>query len=1221
MSGFERSNRRRRGQRWPLAFVSTAMLVFALLAGNLAFFPQPSAATGGGGGDSGTRDVQIEKDWIGGNGTSVTLSITYTDKDGNQQQTTRNCPANDGDCGSEIEDVKVGTTVTITEPSLTGWWTDPASLSCRVRSGNGDQDCTVKNHKLRDVQIRKKWDTDSGAGIGVPSGPVQLEIQSVLGSTTVTCNGTGTTWDCTPTIQAPVGTTVTLSEPSPPAGWTPRSSDLSFTVPTSGSGTATHTVENKPVTRKLEVKKQWLTNTPPNQNVQLQVTIDDPGSGSPKPHNLTCNKSSQSTWSCGSVSNVQVGSSVTITEPNPPSGWQPVASTLSFTIPSGSGTYTHTVQNQPQTTGGGGNGGTKEIEIKKDHQNTTVSCPQGQQVEWHFVITQIDEESNAPSSITATFQHAGTVTITREKFTGGTAHYTYYTSGSDKLITATATIYAEWLEGNGQFNLSHWKCTGERTTFKLRFQKVWQGDGQLPSNDVTLTVTVGSTNHTVTCQAQTTSTWACTPDIDVEPGQEYTVGELNVPDGWEVTGGTGNNFTVPQQCENGVCVHTVTNTAETTPSEEPSYFLRVDKDWDGQAPEGAAPTLTLQVGDKSVSCTWPNCPSEVIIIESGDSYSVSESGLPEGWEPDPATVGEFIFKPNPLTCETKSGQLGPINVTLVVCTHTVTNRLRTYELSVEKRWLGDTPPDNATVTLGVEKNGTDVGTLTCTGDGSSSTWACTGTVDVQMGDVLKFEESGVPDLDWVVDGSTLTLTVDEDFLENHCADGYCTHTVVNQKRGTETRYLLRVDKQWQGGGTGASRLTLQVGGQSVSCGVNVEEPHCPSGTIEVELNQSYQVSETYLSEGWVPDSATVGSNFRFDPDNTNDPVTCVEGDPVLEDEILVTTVTCTHTVVNLRQHYAIELVKQWVDGTPPSAGEAAGFELSAESGDGNHSITCEWNGTALVCDPATLTVEWGDTFTVTEDGLPSGWQNESGLGTIDPSTLQNCATSGLLIRCTHTVVNRFQTETSEEPERTLTLRKQWIGSGRPDSLVIEVTIGSETTEVTCSGSGSLWTCTPTIDLPADGSATVVIAEPDVPAGWETTSGTGTFTVEQLCGTAEDCTHTVVNRREQQREENPPAPPSNPPSSPPAPQPPVSEAAPITASPPVSEAAPATATPPTRVSEASPIVGAPPPQVLPKTGRGEGSSGMLWLLTGLGSLLMAAGCGVELHRRSRRGLRA
>lgn len=73
---------------------------------------------------------------------------------------------------------------------------------------------------------------------------------------------------------------------------------------------------------------------------------------------------------------------------------------------------------------------------------------------------------------------------------------------------------------------------------------------------------------------------------------------------------------------------------------------------------------------------------------------------------------------------------------------------------------------------------------------------------------------------------------------------------------------------------------------------------------------------------------------------------------------------------------------------------------------------------------------------------------------------------------------------------------------------------------------------------------------------------------------------------------------------------------------MSEAAPATATPtPTRVSEAAPATATPPPQVLPKTGRGENGSGMFWLLTGLGSLLVAAGAGLELHRRSRRETRA
>ncbi|MBO9352131.1 MAG: hypothetical protein J7449_11715, partial [Thermomicrobium sp.] len=61
----------------------------------------------------------------------------------------------------------------------------------------------------------------------------------------------------------------------------------------------------------------------------------------------------------------------------------------------------------------------------------------------------------------AQFQNAGTVTIGLDRFTGGTAHYTYYTSSPETLIDAWATIYAGW---DGQFNLSHAKCVGSTST-------------------------------------------------------------------------------------------------------------------------------------------------------------------------------------------------------------------------------------------------------------------------------------------------------------------------------------------------------------------------------------------------------------------------------------------------------------------------------------------------------------------------------------------------------------------------------------------------------------------------------------------------------------------------------------------------------------------------------------------------------------------------------------
>ncbi len=103
------------------------------------------------------------------------------------------------------------------------------------------------------------------------------------------------------------------------------------------------------------------------------------------------------------------------------------------------------------------------ISIKAGHRNYPKSCEKDEEIEWHFVITQIAKKVASPrGSITAQFQNAGTVTIGLDKFTGGTAHYTYSnTSSSETLIDAWATIYAGW---DGQFNLSHAKCVGSTST-------------------------------------------------------------------------------------------------------------------------------------------------------------------------------------------------------------------------------------------------------------------------------------------------------------------------------------------------------------------------------------------------------------------------------------------------------------------------------------------------------------------------------------------------------------------------------------------------------------------------------------------------------------------------------------------------------------------------------------------------------------------------------------
>ncbi len=81
--------------------------------------------------------------------------------------------------------------------------------------------------------------------------------------------------------------------------------------------------------------------------------------------------------------------------------------------------------------------------------------------EWHFVINQIDMESNAPASIHVTWANGQEADVARGNFTGGVAHYTTTANLNSTVTSATATIYDSW---SGQFNLSHGPCNTPPTT-------------------------------------------------------------------------------------------------------------------------------------------------------------------------------------------------------------------------------------------------------------------------------------------------------------------------------------------------------------------------------------------------------------------------------------------------------------------------------------------------------------------------------------------------------------------------------------------------------------------------------------------------------------------------------------------------------------------------------------------------------------------------------------
>ncbi len=109
----------------------------------------------------------------------------------------------------------------------------------------------------------------------------------------------------------------------------------------------------------------------------------------------------------------------------------------------------------------GGSGGTIAQAAPINVKAGSLTDHECDATEWHFVITQIDTEANAPTSIDVTFLTAVgtrvTETVDLDKYTGKTAHYVTPSNLDGTVVSATADIYTGW---SGQFNLSHGPCNG-----------------------------------------------------------------------------------------------------------------------------------------------------------------------------------------------------------------------------------------------------------------------------------------------------------------------------------------------------------------------------------------------------------------------------------------------------------------------------------------------------------------------------------------------------------------------------------------------------------------------------------------------------------------------------------------------------------------------------------------------------------------------------------------
>jgi hypothetical protein len=78
--------------------------------------------------------------------------------------------------------------------------------------------------------------------------------------------------------------------------------------------------------------------------------------------------------------------------------------------------------------------------------------------EWHFIITGIKDGITAPTTIHVTWSNGAVEDVPLDGVNGQAASYTTTSNLTSTVVSATAVIDSAWLEGNGQFNLSHGPC-------------------------------------------------------------------------------------------------------------------------------------------------------------------------------------------------------------------------------------------------------------------------------------------------------------------------------------------------------------------------------------------------------------------------------------------------------------------------------------------------------------------------------------------------------------------------------------------------------------------------------------------------------------------------------------------------------------------------------------------------------------------------------------------
>jgi len=149
--------------------------------------------------------------------------------------------------------------------------------------------------------------------------------------------------------------------------------------------------------------------------------------------------------------------------------------------------------------------------------------------EWHFVITQVDAEANAPATIHVTWANGNSEDVPLDNFTGGTAHYRTTANLDSTVTSASAVIYSSW---GGEFNLSHGPCGGSTATPTVTSSPT---STSTPTSTPTATATPPASTETPTATPTDTPTATATTPASTEtptatPTDTPTPTETRPPD-------------------------------------------------------------------------------------------------------------------------------------------------------------------------------------------------------------------------------------------------------------------------------------------------------------------------------------------------------------------------------------------------------------------------------------------------------------------------------------------------------------------------------------------------------------------------------------------------------------------------------------------------------------------------------------------------------------------